>query len=130
MSDETTRALIDAATAVRQRAYAPFSRFRVGAALETASGEIFVGCNVENSSYGLTICAERIAVGAAIAAGHDTFTRVVVASNGKASPCGACRQFLAEFGDLEVIMVDPEGTITHAHALSVLLPEQFKLEPR
>ena len=130
MTDASTAALIEAALAVRGRAYAPYSEFFVGAALETVSGEIFVGCNVENSSFGLTICAERFAIGSAVAAGHKKFTRVVVAAESKASPCGACRQVLAEFGNVEVIMVDPQGTITHTRQLDELLPEQFKLEPR
>lgn len=130
MTDDRTTALIRAAIDVRARAYAPYSKFYVGAALETASGEIFVGCNVENSSYGLTICAERFAIGAAVAAGHQEFKRVVVAADSKASPCGACRQVLAEFGNIEVIMVDPEGTITQTRQLDDLLPEQFKLTPR
>ena len=109
---------------------APYSNFNVGAALETVSGEVFVGCNVENSSFGLTLCAERFALGAAIAAGHREFARIVVVAESKASPCGACRQMLAEFGDLEVLMVDPAGTITHTRRLAELLPEQFKLRPR
>ncbi len=130
MTDDRTAALIQAAIDVRERAYAPYSKFYVGAALETASGEVFVGCNVENSSYGLTICAERLAIGTAVAAGHREFKRVVVASDSKAGPCGACRQVLAEFGNVEVIMVDPDGTITHTRQLDDLLPEQFKLTPR
>lgn len=130
MTDDRTAALIQAALDVRERAYAPYSKFYVGAALETASGEIFVGCNVENSSYGLTICAERFAIGTAVAAGHREFKRVVIVADSKASPCGACRQVLAEFGDVEVIMVDPDGTITHSRRLDDLLPEQFKLTPR
>jgi len=130
MTDDRTATLIQAALDARERAYAPFSKFYVGAALETTTGEIFAGCNVENSSYGLTICAERFAVGAAVAAGHREFKRVIVAADSKASPCGACRQVLAEFGNLEVIMVDPQGTVTHTRQLDELLPEQFKLEPR
>jgi cytidine deaminase len=127
MSDERLAALVDAALAARERAYAPYSKFYVGAAIETEDGEIFSGCNVENSSYGITNCAERVAVGTAITAGHRRFRRVVVASEKKASPCGACRQVLAEFGELEVIMVDREGKITSRRPLSELLPEQFKL---
>ncbi|MDH3402622.1 MAG: cytidine deaminase [Acidobacteriota bacterium] len=127
MSDDRLAALIAAALAARQRAYAPYSRFTVGAALETAGGEIFTGCNVENSSYGLTICAERVAVGAAVAAGQREFSRVVVASAAKAGPCGACRQVLAEFGDLEVVMVDETGRVERRRRLAELLPEQFKL---
>ena len=130
MGDDRTAALIAAALAARERAYAPYSKFSVGAALETASGEVFTGCNVENASFGLTICAERFAVGAAVAAGHREFTRVVVVSDGKAGPCGACRQVLAEFGDLEIIMVDPDGEIDRRRRLDELLPDQFELSPR
>jgi cytidine deaminase len=130
MTDERTAALIRAALEARQRAYAPYSKFTVGAALETDSGEVFTGCNVENASFGLTICAERFAVGAAVAAGHQEFTRVVIASESKAGPCGACRQVLAEFGDLEILMVDDHGEIERRRRLDDLLPEQFKLLDR
>lgn len=130
MTDERTAALIRAAIEARQRAYAPYSKFTVGAALETDSGEVFTGCNVENGSFGLTICAERFAVGAALVAGHRQFTRVVVASEGKAGPCGACRQVLAEFGNLEILMVDDDGQIERRRQLDDLLPEQFKLLDR
>lgn len=130
MSDQRLAQLIDAATAARANAYAPYSEFYVGAALESVNGEIFSGCNVENASYGLTICAERIAVGKAVAAGHREFSRAVVVADTKASPCGACRQVLSEFGDLEIIMVDPDGEITHRRRLSELLPDQFQLPDR
>ena len=127
MTDPSLEPLIDAALEARQSAYAPYSKFEVGAALEAENGEIFVGCNVENSSFGMTICAERVAVGAAITAGQRRFRRLVVVTNGKASPCGACRQVLAEFGDVELVMVDPEGRITKRRRLAELLPDQFHL---
>ncbi len=99
--------LVDAAWRVRQLAYAPYSNFQVGAALLAADGRIFVGCNVENLSYGLTNCAERVAVGAAVAAGVREFLAVAVVADTAVpiSPCGACRQVLAEFGVDRILLV-------------------------
>jgi cytidine deaminase len=99
--------LLDAARAARLHAFAPFSHFLVGAALETAGGQVITGCNVENATYGLTICAERVAMFKAISEGHRQFTRIaVVADTAEPTPpCGACRQILWEMGgDLEVIL--------------------------
>jgi cytidine deaminase len=118
--------LIRQARAVQRNAYCPYSEFRVGAALEAADGRVFVGTNVESASYGLTICAERMAIGAAVAAGARGFRRIVVATDvdPAASPCGACRQLLAEFGlDLEVIAVGPETE--RRWTLRELLPDAF-----
>ena len=100
--------LIAAAWKVREMAYAPYSNFRVGAALLAGDGRIFHGCNVENISYGLTNCAERVAMGAAIAAGARSFEKVVVVADTAQpiSPCGACRQVLAEFGVKTVILAN------------------------
>jgi cytidine deaminase len=119
--------LSDWALSVRPNAHAPYSKFQVGAAVLTASGEIFAGCNVENASYGLTICAERVAVGSAVAAGHKEIVAVAVATSGGHSPCGACRQVLSEFGTaMEVILIDADDpTKTRATTLAALLPEQF-----
>lgn len=109
-----------------ERAHAPYSEFRVGAALEAADGRVFTGCNVESASYGLTLCAERVAVGAAIAGGARRFRRIVVSSetDPPAAPCGACRQLLAEFGlDLDVIAVGPASE--RRWTLRALLPDPF-----
>lgn len=121
--------LVRRARAVMEHAYAPYSHFQVGAAIEADDGTIHVGCNVENASYGLTICAERMAVGAAIAAGKRRLTRVAVASGVEppATPCGACRQLLAEFGlDMEVVTVGPQSE--RRFVLRDLLPEAFTPE--
>jgi homotetrameric cytidine deaminase len=129
--DEQRRAeLIAAALAAGRRAYAPYSNFPVGAALLTADGQIVTGCNVENASYGLTNCAERVAVGAAVAAGHRQFVAMAVASPGAVTPCGACRQALAEFcTQLPILLIDahrPERVMEYD--LQTLLPAAFKKE--
>jgi cytidine deaminase len=118
--------LVRRAREVKQHAYCPYSKFHVGAALETTDGGVYVGTNVESASYGLTICAERMAIGAAVAAGTRAFRRIVVATDvdPAASPCGACRQLLAEFGlDLEVIAVGPRTE--RRWVLRDLLPDAF-----
>jgi cytidine deaminase len=120
---------VSAARAAQTRAYAPYSNFRVGAALESESGDVYVGCNVENASYGLTICAERAAVCAAVSAGAQRFRRAVVVSDADppAAPCGACRQVLAEFGrDFRIEAVGPRGTATWT--MAELLPAAFSRE--
>jgi len=105
-------ALVEAARAVRQKAYAPYSRFQVGAALRTRSGRVFSGCNVENLSFGLTVCAERAAVFAAVAAGEKDFEAIAVVADSvqPVTPCGACRQVLVEFSvDLEICSENLQG---------------------
>jgi cytidine deaminase len=119
--------LIVAARHAREHAHAAYSRFKVGAALETTDGTIITGCNVENATYGLTICAERVAMFKAISEGHRAFRRVVVVADTVAPtpPCGACRQILWEFGgDLEVILANLERE-TGRYRLSALLPLPF-----
>jgi cytidine deaminase len=120
-------ALVGAARAVRDRAVADFSGFKVGAALETLDGLVVTGCNIENASYGLTMCAERVAIFKAIADGHRAFTRIVVVADTAAPtpPCGACRQILWEFaGDIEVVLANLSG-ITATLQMKDLLPLPF-----
>lgn len=123
----TDRLLVQAALAVRQRAHAPYSKFLVGAALQTAEGKLFVGCNVENASYGLTNCAERTAIFSAVAAGEQQFTRLAITSAGGVTPCGACRQVLAEFApNLSILLIDTDHPDQAAEVnLADLLPGRF-----
>jgi cytidine deaminase len=119
--------LLEAARAAREHAFAPFSKFRVGAALETDGGTVVTGCNVENATYGLTICAERVAVVKAISEGHRRFTRIAIVADtsNPTPPCGACRQILWEFGgNLEVLLGDLRGH-TAQFSLKDLLPQPF-----
>jgi cytidine deaminase len=119
--------LIEAAKAARQRAHAPFSGFKVGAAIEDSSGRTFTGCNVENATYGLSLCAERVAVFKAISEGAAKLKRVAIVADtpNLTPPCGACRQILWEFcGDAEVILANMEGK-QEEYSLSTLLPMPF-----
>lgn len=125
--DAHDRSLIEASLLMMSRAYAPYSRFRVGAALLDDRGQIHLGCNVENASYGLTICAERVAIVSAVAHERRTFAGIAVATEGGHAPCGACRQFLAEFApDLRVLLVDANqpDQVTET-SLDQLLPNRF-----
>jgi cytidine deaminase len=122
-----TDSLIAAALAVRENAFAPFSQFKVGAAMEDANGGIHTGCNVENATYGLTMCAERVAVFKAISEGARRFKRIAVAADTEVltPPCGACRQILWEFcGDIEIVLANPRGK-TETWRLKELFPRPF-----
>lgn len=124
----TDKELIKFARQAYKNSYAPYSKVKVGAALLCTNGKLFTGCNVENASYGLTMCAERVAIYNAIAAGQKEFSKIAIASNQRRefSPCGACRQALAEFApDVTVIWQDKAGKIK-ARRLSQLLPSAFK----
>ena len=119
--------LAAAALAARENAHAPYSDFRVGAALEDSTGRVHTGCNVENATYGLTLCAERVAVFKAISEGQRVFRRIAIVADTVAPtpPCGACRQILWEFGgDLEVILANLERE-TGCYQLAALLPLPF-----
>jgi cytidine deaminase len=128
MTDPSRDELIAAALDAQARAFCPYSNFPVGAALRTKSGRIFQGVNVENASFGLTICAERVAASAAVAAGEREFTQVAVVSRTGISPCGACRQFLAEFNPhLPIIMIDSlKPSEVYETTLTELLPGRFE----
>jgi cytidine deaminase len=119
--------LVAAARKARRRAMAPYSKFKVGAALETEDGTVVEGCNVENASYGLTMCAERVAMFAALAQGHRKFRRIAIVAdtNAPTPPCGSCRQILWEFGgDLEVTLANLHR-VTATHRMADLLPLPF-----
>ena len=133
MSEETNTSaeeeLRDAAFAAMENAYAPYSRFRVGAAIRTSTGEIVTGCNVENAAYGEALCAERVAVSAAVAQGMRDFDEIAIASESDdpAPPCGSCRQTMSEFApDLKVTGYSKSGKRVSWN-LSDLLPEAFAL---
>ncbi len=119
--------LVAAAVGARERAYAPYSEFAVGAALLSKGGRVFTGCNVENASYGLTVCAERVALFKAVSEGVREFEAIAIAcGDAPCSPCGACRQALHEFAPhLKVVLADGEGRNWEAMLLSQLLPRAF-----
>ncbi|MGI6588815.1 MAG: cytidine deaminase [Peptococcia bacterium] len=127
---ESINELIEAAKQVRGNAYAPYSRFQVGAALLGSDGQIYTGCNVENVSYGLSICAERVAVFKAVSEGITSFQTLVLVADQEEpiSPCGACRQILAEFSlEMPVFMVNLKGKIVQT-SIAKLLPDSFVLK--
>lgn len=127
MSKELAGDLAGAALAARENAHAPFSKFPVGAALEDEFGEVFTGCNIENATYGLTLCAERVAVFKAISEGARRFRRIAIAADTETltPPCGACRQILWEFcGDIEILLCNPRGK-SETLRLKDLFPRAF-----
>ncbi|MFH1644090.1 MAG: cytidine deaminase [bacterium] len=124
--------LVKAATLARENAYAPYSKFKVGAAVLTEDGKIFTGCNVENASYGLTVCAERNAIFKAVSEGYTKFVAIAVVLDDKdcGRPCGACRQVIYEFNSqIPVIMSNLEGKV-EIESISELLPKSFDLEQK
>ena len=131
MDDDQKRMLIEAAVAAREHAYAPHSRFQVGAAALGADGRIFPGVNVENASFGLTCCAERVALFAGVAAGERQFECIAIATDGGHAPCGACRQVINELApDAQIFLVDSarENQVTET-SIDVLLPHSFQFPP-
>jgi cytidine deaminase len=127
LAPSVTLRLVTSARRARRNAYAPFSGFSVGAAALAEDGSVHLGCNVESSSFGLTVCAERNAIAAVIVAGARPVAIAVVTPGGE-PPCGACRQVLAELNpEMTVIVATPEGTGWHTTSIETLLPEAFRL---
>lgn len=126
LTDQERQHLIQLANEIRRNAYVPYSNYRVGAALRSKSGRIFTGVNVESAAYPTTMCAERTAVFKAVSEGEREFDAIAVVTDNGGSPCGSCRQVLAEFGlDIVVLIADGEGKLHHEMTLSELLPEAF-----
>jgi cytidine deaminase len=129
LTDEERRSLIDLANEVRRNAYAPYSHYPVGAALRTKSGKVFTGVNVENAAYPTTICAERTAVFKAVSEGEREFAAIAVVTDNGGSPCGSCRQVLAEFGqDTVVLIANGAGELVQETTVRALLPGAFTPE--
>ena len=128
--ENTQEELVEKAREVREKAYAPFSNFKVGAAVETDEGEIFTGCNVESASYGLTVCAERVAIWKAVSEGKKKFRRIAVVADTEelTPPCGVCRQIIWEFcGDVPVIFANLKGNVETVQ-MKELLPRAFDMK--
>jgi len=129
LTNEERQALIDLANTARQRAYVPYSNYPVGAALRTKTGRIYTGVNVENAAYPQTMCAERVAIFKAISDGEKEFEVISVVTDNGGSPCGGCRQVMAEFAlDMIVLMADGNGKLIKETTVRELLPEAFTPE--
>ena len=129
MTEHERQTLIERALAVRKWAYAPYSHYQVGACLLASSGKFYDGCNVENAAYGSSICAERTALVKALSEGERHFEAVAVVTENGGSPCGSCRQMMAEFGlDLKVLLINREGQVVSETTLRDLLPDAFTPE--
>jgi cytidine deaminase len=126
ITPEEAKFLVDLAIEARRRAYAPYSKYQVGAALRTSSGRIFTGANVENAAFPTTMCAERVAIYTAVAQGERDFDAIAVVTSNGGSPCGSCRQVMAEFGlDTVVLIADAEGRVLDQTTVNALLPGAF-----
>jgi len=126
LTDEQRQQLIETSLAARRWAYAPYSKYAVGAALLTSSGVIYDGVNIENAAYPMVMCAERVAVFKAVSEGETNFTAIAVASSNGGVPCGACRQVLSEFGlETQVLIVNGDGIIEQETTVADLLPGSF-----
>jgi cytidine deaminase len=124
--DETIQRLVQTAIAATEHAYIPYSHYPVGAALRATDGTVYAGCNVENASYPVTICAERVALVKAVSEGQRAFDAIAVVTSNGGSPCGMCRQMLFEFApELRVILADLDGTVVYDGVLSDLLLRGF-----
>src|SRR5512137_1513820 len=129
LTSDEKRALIELAMEARRRAYAPYSKYAVGASLRTKSGKLYTGCNIENAAYPQSICAERVAIFKAVSEGELEFEVIVVATPNGGSPCGGCRQVMAEFGlETTVLLVDGEGHLKEETTVRGLLPLAFTPE--
>jgi len=129
LTDQEKQALVDLANTARERAYVPYSNYSVGSSLRTKSGRIFTGVNVENAAYPQTMCAERVAMFKAVSEGEKDFEIITVVTDNGGSPCGGCRQVMAEFGlDTIVILADGQGKIVVETTVNDLLPGAFTPE--
>ncbi|HSG43213.1 MAG TPA: cytidine deaminase [Anaerolineales bacterium] len=126
LTDHDKQALVDLANTARKRAYAPYSKYAVGSSLRTKSGRIFTGVNIENAAYPQTMCAERVAIFKAVSEGEMSFEVITVVTDNGGSPCGGCRQVMAEFGlDMIVILANGKGKIVQETTVDGLLPGAF-----